>query len=80
MTCGIKVLNSLSKSLLVKTKILLLSAIVISHLHYSVLILIGLQKSLLATLEKQLNWEIKTIFDRRKYDRPQISNIATKYY
>ena len=72
MTCGIKVLNTLSKlskSLPEKTKVLLLNAIVISHLHYSVLILIGLQKSLLTTLEKQLNWGIKTIFNRRKYDR-----------
>ena len=66
MACGIKVLNTLSKSL--PEKIFLLNAIVVSHLHYSALILIGLQKSLLTTLEKQLNWGIKTIFNR-KYDR-----------
>ena len=52
MACGIKVLNTLSKSLPEKTKVLLLNAIVISHLHYSALILIGLQKTLLTTLEK----------------------------
>ena len=69
MACGIKVLNTLSKILPDKTKFLLLNAIVISHLHYSALILIGLQKSLLTILEKQLNWGIKTIFNRRKYDR-----------
>ena len=69
MACGIKVLNTLSKSLPEKTKVLLLNAIVISHLHYSALILIGLQKSILTTLEKQLNWGIKSIFNRRKYDR-----------
>ena len=69
MACGIKVLNTLSKSLPEKTKVLLLNAILTSHLHYSALILIGLQKSLLTTLEKQLNWGIKTIFNRRKYDR-----------
>ena len=68
MACGIKVLNTLSKSLPEKTKVLLLNAIVISHLHYSALILIGLQKSLLTTLEKQLNGGIKSIFNRRKYD------------
>ena len=49
--CGIKVLNTLSKSLPEKTKILLLNAIVISHLLYSALILFGLHKSLLATLK-----------------------------
>ena len=56
MACGKKVLNTLSKSLPDKMKILIFNAIVISHLHYSALILIGLQKSLLTTLEKQLIW------------------------
>ena len=51
MACGIKFLNTLSKSLPEKTRVLLLNAIVISHLHYSALILIGLEKSLLTTLE-----------------------------
>ena len=55
MACGIKVLNTLNKSLIEKTKILLPNLIVISHLHYSALILIGLQKSFLTTLAKQLN-------------------------
>ena len=54
MACGIKVLNTLSISLPEKTKGLLLNAIVISHLHYSALVLIGLLKSLLTTLGKQL--------------------------
>ena len=67
--CGIKLLNSVIKSLTDKTKVLLLNAIVISNLHYSALILIGLQKSLLITLEKQLCWGIKSIFNRRIYDR-----------
>ena len=78
MACGIKVLNTLSESLPEKTKVLLLNAIVISHLHYSALILIGLQKSLLTTLEKQLNWEIKSIFNRRKYDRSTDLKLRNK--
>ena len=69
MACGIKILNTLNKSLPEKTKLLLLNALVISHLHYSALILIGLQKSLFTTLEKQLNCGIKTLFNRRKYNR-----------
>ena len=40
MACGKKVSNTLSKSLPEKTKVLLFIAIVISHLHYSALILI----------------------------------------
>ena len=78
MACGIKVLNTLSKSLPEKMKVLLLNAIVISHLQYSVLILIGLQKSLLTTLEKQLNRGIKTIFNRRKYDRSTDLKLRNK--
>ena len=78
MACGIKVLNTLSKSLPEKTKVFLLDAIVISHLNYSALILIGLQKSLLTTLEKQLNWGIKTIFNRRKYDRSTDLKLQNK--
>ena len=68
MACRIKVLITLSKNLPQKTKVLFLNAIVISHLKYSALILIALQKPLLTTLGKQLNWGIKTIFNRRKYD------------
>ena len=78
MTCGIKVSNTLSKSLPEKTKVLIINAIVISHLHYSALILIGLQKSLLTTLEKQLNWGIKSIYNRRKYDRSTDLKLRNK--
>ena len=78
MACGIKVLNTLSTSLPEKTKTLLLNAIVISHLHYSALILIGLQKSLLTTLEKQLNWGIETNFKTRKYDRSTDIKLRNK--
>ena len=78
MACGIKVLKTLSKSLPEKTKVLLLNAIVISHLHYSALILIGLLKSLLTTLEKQLNWWIKSIFNRRKCGRSTDLKLRNK--
>ena len=37
-----------------------------------------LQKSLLTTLEKQLNWGIKTIFNRRKYDRSTDLKLRNK--
>ena len=76
MACGIKVLNTLSKSLPEKTKILLLHSIIISHLHYSALNLIALQKSLPATLEKQLNWG-KNIFNR-KYNRSTDLKLRNK--
>ena len=61
-----------------KTKILLLNAKVLSHLPYSALILIGLQKSLLTTLEKQLIWGIKTMFNKRNYDQSTDLNLCNK--
>ena len=76
--CEIKILNTLSKTCPEKTKVWLLNAIVISHLHYSALILIGLQKSLLTTLEKQLNWGIKSNFNRRKYYRSTDLKLRNK--
>ena len=75
-----KILNTLSKCLPEKWKVLLLEAIVISHLHYSALILIGLQKSLLTNLEKQLNWGIKTILIGENAIGLPISNFAAIYY
>ena len=78
MACGIKVLNTLSKSLPEKTKIFFLNVILIFHIQFSALFLIGLQKSLLTTSEEQLNWELKTIFDRRKYDRSTDLNFRNK--
>ena len=78
MACGIKVLKTISKSLPVKTKISLLNAIAISHLHHSALILIGFQNSLLKTSDKQLDWGIKTIFNRRKYDRSTDLKLRNK--
>ena len=63
MNCRIKVLNTLNESLSEKTKILLLKAIVIIHQPNSALILIGLQKSLLTTLEKTIELGNKNRFE-----------------
>ena len=76
--CGIKDLNTLSQNLPQKTKILSLKALVISHLQYSALILIRLQKSLLTTLGKQLNWRIKTIFNGNKYGQSSDLKLRNK--
>ena len=80
MACGIDILNMLSKSLPEEKKTLLLNALVISHLPYSALILIGLQKISNHNLKKQLNWEIKPFLIEENTISPQIYNLATKYY
>ena len=45
-----------------------LNALVISHLHYSSILLNGISRSLISTLEKQLKWGIKACFNRYKMD------------
>ena len=69
MATGIKVLYNLQNIFPEKTKLLLLNALVISHLHYSAILLGGIRDNLITILEKQLNWGIKACFNRTKYER-----------
>ena len=52
------------------TRLLLLNALVLSHLHYSAILIPGISENLITTLEKQLNWGIKACFNRTKFDHP----------
>ena len=45
-------------------RLLLFNALIMSHLHYSAVLLNGIIENLLTTLEKQLNWGIKACFYR----------------
>ena len=66
--CGIKTLQSIKKPLPVKTRLLIMHALVISHLHYPAILLSGTSANLMISLEKQLSWAVKTCCDRAKYD------------
>ena len=68
MACGIKTLQSLKKPLPVKTRLLIMNALVISHLHYPAILLSGISANLVISLEKLLNWAVKTCCDHAKYD------------
>ena len=68
MACGIKTIYYVRDFLPTKTRLLLLNALVISHLHNSSILLNGLSRSLVSTLGKQLNWGIKACFDRYKME------------
>ena len=59
MATGIKVIYNLQNIFPENTKLLLLNALVISHLHYSAILLSGIRENLITTLKKQLNWGIK---------------------
>ena len=69
MACGIKTLFSIRDYFPEKVRLLLLNALVISHLHYTAFLLNGLNANINTTLEKQLNWGKEACFDRTKYER-----------
>ena len=68
MACGIKTLQSIKKPLPVKTRLLIMHALVISHLHYPAIVLKGRSANLMISMEKQLSWAVKTCCDRAKHD------------
>ena len=65
MACSIKTLNNIRNCFLIKTRVTLLNGLVLNHVQYSSLMLLGIRKSLMITLEKQLNWGIKVCFKRK---------------
>ena len=68
MACGIKTRYALRDFLPINARLLLFNALIISHLHFSAVLLNGNTENLLTTLEKQLKWGIKACFYRSKYD------------
>ena len=68
MACGIKTLYTIRESFPEKTRLMIMNALVISHVHYSAILLNGISENLLTTLEKQLSWAVKACFNRRKCD------------
>ena len=77
MACGIEALQSIKKPLPIKTRLLLINALLISHLHYPTILLNGTSANLTISLEKQLSWAIKTCCDRAKIDSS--SNLKLKH-
>ena len=69
MACSIKILNNIRNCFPIKTRVTLLNALVFSHIQYSSLMLVGIRKNLMITLEKQFNWGMKVCFKRKKFDR-----------
>ena len=52
MACGIKTLQSIKKPLPKKTRLLIMNALVISHLHFPAILLSGISANLMIYLEK----------------------------
>ena len=77
IACGIKTIVSIRNYFPMKTRLLLLNALVICHLHYPAILLNGISENLMTTLEKQLNWAIKACFNRTKIESS--SDLKTKH-
>ena len=67
MACSIRILKDIRNCFPIKTRVTLLNALVSSHIQYSSLMLVGIRKNLMITLEKQLNWGKKCV-SKKKYD------------
>ena len=67
MATGIKKIKRISRPFPEHTRLLLLNALVISHLHYSGLLLASSKNKCFITLKKQLSWAVKTRFNCKKY-------------
>ena len=78
MACGIKTIYCLRDFLQQKEKVLVLNSLVISHLHYSSILLSGISQNLVTTLEKQLNWAVKASFHRKKYESAHDLRVREK--
>ena len=78
MATGIKKLYAIRDIFPTATRLILLNALVLSHLHYSSILLSGISENLITTLEKQLNWGIKACFKRTKFDHSKDLKIRHK--
>ena len=58
MARGIKTIYAIRKSFPQKLLILVLNALVLSHLHYSAVIIHAIEQNLIMSVEKQLNWSL----------------------
>ena len=68
MATGIKTLYARRDIFPNATRLILLNVLVLSHLHYSSILLTGISEILITTLEKQSNWGIKACFNTTKFD------------
>ena len=66
MAFGIKAIQTIRNNLPKKCLKVLLHALVLSHFEYCNLLLTDISSALLLSLEKQLNWALRTVFYRSR--------------
>ena len=66
--CGIETLNAIKNLSTINTRLIIMNALVLSHLHYSSIILIPISQNLVASLDQQLKWAIQLYVNRGNFD------------
>ena len=70
---------AIRKSIPQKLLILVLNALVLSHLHYSASIFHAIEQNLIKSLEKQLNWSLRATFLDKNLNLFKILNAVRIY-
>ena len=76
MAQGIKTIYTIRKSIQQKLLILVLNALVLSHLRYSAVTIHAIEQNLIMSLEKQLNWSLRATFLDRNLNLFKILNAV----
>ena len=80
MATSFKTLAQIRGCLPKETRLLLYRSLVISQLEYPILLLTSFSKEAISSIDRQLNWGIKTAFFRKKFDRSSDPKKNTIYF
>ena len=78
MAGGIKKFMLLENQFHKKLLMLVLNALVLSHLHYSAVIIHAIEQNFIMSLEKQINWSLRATFFRQKFESVQDIKCSRK--
>ena len=77
MACGIETLNSIKNAFNINTRLIKMNALFLSHLDYTSFMLNSITENLVASLDQQLNSEMKSCFNPRKFNSS--SDLKVEY-
>ena len=77
MAVGIKTICIIRNKIPLKSRLLLLHALVLSHVKYASVLFTGLSKTLLQKLEIQLNWGLRVCYFKKRSDSATELKIIT---
>ena len=79
MIASIKTIYTIRRKIPDNMKKLILNALDLSHIHYSVTIIQSINQNLFLTLDSQLNWAVKASVFRKKFDSSRDLKLKHKF-